>query len=185
MTKPKAKQPLESFDPRLIPLLLKGGRERIVIPFPGPQGKALAHKFQRRIHTLRSRMRQTNHEQAANVSRCVVRLLWGAKAVEEGLDTSVDQMSMCDDLGRLGAWIVIQPTDLEFSAILSKIDLSAGAPAMECPDCTTIYRNGESQCSSCAVKLRPAPSVPPQEPLTQTQEADLETFLDTLKEAEK
>ncbi len=127
MTKSKYKQPLESFDPRMLQLLLRGARIRTPIPFLGPGGKALAVAFQRRLQTLRARMRDANHDQARNVSRCVVRLLWGSRALAEGLPTIANyedsERWKLDNLGRLGAFVVIQPTDLQFDHILSSLKL--------------------------------------------------------------
>jgi hypothetical protein len=147
MTKPKAKQPLESFDPRMIPLLLKGARERVVIPFLGKGGKSLAHSFQRRLHTLRARMRHENHEHAKTVTKCTTRLFWGERAFLEGLTT--DPRFPGDATGnRYGAYLVLEPTDSKFDSILSQIDLGVEAPKLE--------------------------------ELSETQEADLENFLETL-----
>lgn len=124
MTKPKAKQPLESFDPRMLELLKQGARRKIIIPFPGPKGKPNAHAFQRRLHTLRARMRQENHEHATLTSRCYVRLLWGAKAVDEGLVRDLDREQWsADPKGLLGAFILVQPMDAQFDEVLSGLDL--------------------------------------------------------------
>lgn len=124
MTKPKAKQPLDSFDPRMLQLLLAGARRRIIIPFEGPTGKARAHSFQRRLHTLRARMRQDDHEHWKLASRCYVRLLWGRKVVDEKLTTTSEGNYLLDDGGILGAFIVVQPMDMVFDDVLSKLDLS-------------------------------------------------------------
>jgi hypothetical protein len=149
MTKPKAKQPLESFDPRMIPLLLKGARERVVIPFLGKGGKSLAHSFQRRLHTLRARMRHENHEHAKTVTKCTTRLFWGERAVAFDLIKSNFDAWMSDTTGnKYGAFLVLEPTDSKFDSILSQIDLGVEAPKLE--------------------------------ELSETQEADLENFLETL-----
>lgn len=134
MTKSKYKQPLESFDPRMLQLLLAGARGRINIPFLGDNGKKLAVQFQRRLQTLRARMRDANHDQATTVSRCVVRLLWGIRAIEEGLTSNPAWQR--DNLGRLGAYISIQPTDLQFDSILSNLNLDQAmqAPIQATPD---------------------------------------------------
>lgn len=139
MTKSKYKQPLESFDPRMMQLLLRGATTRTNIPFLGPNGKKLAVQFQRRLQTLRARMRDENHDQARNVSRCVVRLLWGSRALEENLgnlfvigeltDIQKDLLRL-DNLGRIGAIVSIQPTDLQFNDVLSSLNLDA---AMQAP----------------------------------------------------
>lgn len=162
MTKPKAKQPLESFDPRLMQLLINGARSRIVIPFIGDGMKAKAHQFQRRLHTLRSRMRQENHEHTATVSRCVTRLFWGINAVQEGLLDPIDekdsqtaehakQLWKNDGAGRLGAFLVVEPTDAKFDNILK------------------------------GIKVNPADGLPsPLEPHTEAEKADLEEFFSTL-----
>lgn len=136
MTKSKYKQPLESFDPRMLQLLLAGARGRVNIPFLGEGGKKLAVQFQRRLQTLRARMRDADHDQATTVSRCVVRLLWGERAVAEGLinpqNVKPEDMGignwLTDNLGRKGAFISIQPTDLQFDHILSGLNLDATIP---------------------------------------------------------
>lgn len=123
MTKPKAKQPLSSFDPRMLQLLIYGARKRIVIPFLGESGKKLAHSFHRRLHTLRARMRSENHEHSELSSKAYIRILWGSKAFKERLNIATEWRD--DDAGHLGAFIVIQPRDSEFDSILSSLHLSA------------------------------------------------------------
>lgn len=136
MTKPKAKQPIESFDPRFMQLLIAGARGRIVIPFLGEGGKAKAHLFQRRIHTLRVRMRQADHEHANLVTRAGTRLFWGAKAIEENL--TADALFAEDHSGHLGAFLVIEPNDLRFEDVFAKMNLpgfdSQAAPAPKIVD---------------------------------------------------
>lgn len=125
MTKPKAKQPLESFDPRLMELLKAGARRRITIPFLGPEGRAKATTFRRRLHTLRARMRQQNHEHSTLVSRCLCRLFWGSEAVKQGLTTAEGWET--DRLGSLGAYLIIEPADAQFESILSSLHLEGEA----------------------------------------------------------
>lgn len=136
MAKKKPKQPLESFDPRFIQLLLKGGRERVVIPFLGPGGKGKATAMRTRLHTLRARMRDNNHDQATNVARAHLRILWGRKALEEGLvsDPTNEPIWAADDLGTaMGAFLVLQPRDIEFSEALETALGSAPATVPEQP----------------------------------------------------
>jgi hypothetical protein len=156
MTLPKAKQPLESFDPRMMELLIRGARRRIVIPFPGAEGKRLAHQFQRRMHTLRARMRQSNHEHTATVSRCIVRILWGDRALRDGIKPAPEfvERFLLDTGGALGAWIVIQPTDAVFDSVLSKLDFLS------------------------------SPDAPPLEGETATEEEDLTSYVESLKPKE-
>jgi hypothetical protein len=124
MTEPRTKFPIESFGPELMTALLKGGRERLAIPFAGPDGagKRKAHMFQRRIHTLRQRMRQENHPDYMLATRARVSLFWGERAVDEGGPPEWRE----DPDGHLGALIVIRPHDSEFSDILSQAGIKAG-----------------------------------------------------------
>lgn len=118
MTAPKTKYPIESFGPELMAALLKGGREPVLIPFEGPLGKKTAHNFQRRIHTLRRRMREENHPQYMVATRARVSLFWGEKAAE--LDPKRFESLREDYDGKRGAVIVIRPHDTEFASILNK-----------------------------------------------------------------
>lgn len=115
MTAPKTKFPIESFGPELMQALLEGGRNRLVIPFPGADGagKRKAHTFQQRIHMLRQRMREERHPQYPLAARVRVSLLWGAKAAEAGAPAEW----RADPKGKLGAYIVIQPRDSEFNEV--------------------------------------------------------------------
>jgi hypothetical protein len=121
MTKPKTKYPIESFGPQLMQALIRGGREKVVIPFPGENGdgKRKAHSFQRRIHTLRSRMRQEEHPDYMIATRAKVSIMWGEKATEYGHPEWKD-----DDQGQRGALIVIRPQDSEFEDELAKMVVS-------------------------------------------------------------
>lgn len=121
MTRPKSKYPIESFGAALMATLLTGSQRRVVIPFPGDKPKAVA--FQRRIHTLRQRMREENHEKFPLAARAKVSLFWGSRAVEAGLLGNASEETLLawrsDDRGRLGAFIVVQPQDAEFVDILA------------------------------------------------------------------
>lgn len=120
MTRSKYKQPLESFDPRLIQLLLRGALQPLIIPCPT---RKYATILQRRLHTLRARMRDEDHTQARNVTRTIVRRFWGIEAVREGLvpdDKRVDFLR--DPLGERGAYIVISKPDEMFEEMLASLD---------------------------------------------------------------
>lgn len=118
MTLPKTKFPIESFGPELMQALVRGGREKFIIPFPGAEGagKRKAHKFQQRIHMLRGRMRNEKHPDYPLAARVRVSLFWGDKAVAQGAPKEWTG----DDAGNLGAFIVIRPQDSEFADDLAK-----------------------------------------------------------------
>lgn len=122
MTRPIAKRSIESFDPRMLQLLIRGARERIDIPFLGQGGKTKAHTFQREIHTLRSRMRHEHHPDVSIVARVRTRLLWGSKAVDEGLGEAHWRE---DHPGALGAYLIVEPISKQFDDIFKSIDLGA------------------------------------------------------------
>lgn len=117
MTERKSKEPIEAFGPQLMAALVAGGRGRVVIKFEQGDGvgKKFAHTFQRRIHTLRQRMRELNHPDYAVAMRAQVRLVWGPKAVKEGASPSW----IPDDRGIKGAWVIITPRDSEFNSALA------------------------------------------------------------------
>lgn len=118
MTEPRTKYPLESFGPELMAALLKGGLERIVIPFFGPEGKKKAHNFQRRIHTMRRRMADVQHPNYMVATRARVSLFWGESAYKIDPKQFLDFKE--DYNGHRGAVIVIQPHDMEFRDVLTK-----------------------------------------------------------------
>lgn len=118
MTEPRTKYPLESFGPELMAALLKGGREKVILPFLGPDGKRRAHNFQRRIHTMRRRMADAHHPNYMVATRARVSIFWGESAYK------IDQRQFLelkeDHNGNRGAVIVIQPHDIEFRDVLTK-----------------------------------------------------------------
>ena len=128
MTKPKSRYPVESFGPELMAVLLKGSREKVILRFEGPdgEGKRRAHSFHRRIHTLRSKMREENHPDHALAARALCSIYWGARAVTEGAPTSWAP----DFSGRMGALIVIRPRDSEFDDVLKQAGVEV-APRAE------------------------------------------------------
>jgi hypothetical protein len=70
MTKPKTKEPLESFGPELRELLLRAAKgEHIVLTFPTEK---MAHTFRRRIYTLRRRLADANPDEYAVACRAEV-----------------------------------------------------------------------------------------------------------------
>lgn len=129
MTKPKTKYPIESFGPELMAALKQGGLTRVVIPFVGDKGKTMAHSFQRRIHTLRQRMREEEHIDYMITTRAMCSIFWGERAV--GQHPCAETWKE-DYNGNKGAIIVIKPRDSEFSDILNE----AGVKVREVP--TTI-----------------------------------------------
>lgn len=126
MTEPKTKYPIESFGPELMKALVRGSREKVILTFDGADGsgKKRAHGFQRRIHTLRQRMRQLNHPDYVLATRAKCSILWGEKAAQYG-----KKEWEADDQGQRGALIVIQPHDSEFDDVLAEAKyLSADKP---------------------------------------------------------
>jgi hypothetical protein len=128
MTAPKSKYPIESFGPELMAALLKGSRERLVVPFVGESGKRMAHSFQKRIHTLRQRMREEKHPSYVIAARAMVSIFWGERAV--GVHDCAKEWG--DDYnGNRGAIIVIRPRDSEFTDILAEVGV---APTQAVPE---------------------------------------------------
>lgn len=136
MTKPKSKYPIEAFGPELMSALLRGGRQRVVLKFLGANGKALAHSFQRRIHTLRQRMRQEDHPHYILAAKAKVSIMWGEKAIEFG----APEDWLDDANGKKGAFIVVQPHDIEFRSILE--DAGLAMPPVEPTITEEPYPNG-------------------------------------------
>lgn len=112
--------------------LIAGTQRRIVLLFEGADGdgKRRATKFQHRIHTLRSRMREENHPDHEIAARATVSLYWGPKAVSEASD-KVPSDWKDDHLGKRGAVIIIRPKDSEFDDILRNIGVDV--PKTEAP----------------------------------------------------
>lgn len=70
MTKPKTKEPLESFGPELVEIMLRAAKgERITLTFPTAKQ---AHTFRRRLYTLRRRLQDDRPDVYAIVCRCEV-----------------------------------------------------------------------------------------------------------------
>lgn len=115
MTAPKTKFPIESFGPQLMDALVGGGRGRVTILFEGKDGKRMAHNFQRRVHTLRSRMREENHRDYVIAARAKVSIYWGEKAAEQDPRC---KLWVDDHNGHRGALIIIAPRDSEFEDVL-------------------------------------------------------------------
>lgn len=134
MTKPKSKYPVASFGPELLNFLRKAGQEKVVVVFadegePQGKGKKTAHNFQRRVNTLRSKMREENHPDYKFVYRVKVSIFWGADAIPHGASKEWEH----DTKGDRGAIVVGQPHDLEFRDALVKAGLSFDPPKPEAP----------------------------------------------------
>ena len=70
MTKPKTKEPLESFGPELLEIMLRAAKgEKITLTFPTAKQ---AHTFRRRLYTLRRRLQEARPELYTIVCRCEV-----------------------------------------------------------------------------------------------------------------
>lgn len=104
MTAPKTRFPLSSFGPELMIALTKGGREGLTLKF---KTRKMAHRFQIRCNTLRSRMRQEGHPDYQIASRAVVSLVFGEKIGRKD-----------DPYGEREAHIIIRPRDSEFGEAL-------------------------------------------------------------------
>jgi hypothetical protein len=161
MTERRNKEPIESFGPELMNALREGGRPngRVIIRFDRPDGvgKKFAHTFQRRIHTLRQRMRDLGHPDYPVAMRAQVRLVWGKKSLAWGAPS--DWAS--DDHGKKGALIVITPRDSEFAEFVS--------PAHHITPPTD------------DVAKSPQPTQPPTPTKAQRAKADYDDFLDELE----
>jgi hypothetical protein len=137
VTTPKSKYPVSSFGPELMAFLLKAGRQRTMLLFDSKQipdpddprkqvwdgaGKRLAHNFHRRIHTLRSKMREEKHEQFPFAARAKISIYWGPYAVAQG----GPKEWLHDHKGDRGAIIVGRPQDADFTEILQQAGIETG-----------------------------------------------------------
>lgn len=141
----RTKLPIESFGPELMQALLAGSTKEF--RFELRYGDCV--KFRRRIHQLRTRMREERHEHAALVERARVMILWGKQAREANggvgfdedpkLKTNSNNYKSPSD-PNTPALIVIKPYDSEFAAALSKaglkVDTDVGS-SLSIPDTAT------------------------------------------------
>ena len=74
---PDQRYPIESFDPRMIDLMVKGTKERVEV---GPMPWRKAFRLQSRMQSLRGRMRNANHPLANLVTKVKLSLFWGERA---------------------------------------------------------------------------------------------------------
>lgn len=125
----RTKLPIESFGPELMAALIAGSTKefRFELRF----GDCV--KFRRRIHQLRTRMREERHPQAAIVERARVQILWGTAAgfeKEPELKRNSNNYKSPSD-PNTPALILIRPYDSEFSAALEraglKVDTEVGS----------------------------------------------------------
>jgi len=131
MTKPKTRYPISSFGTELMSAIIRGGRERLVLKFNNDEGEGneytgrrKAKKFQLRIQTLRSQMREEKHPDYNIAARATVSVLWGAKAVNEGAPQDWAE----DYAGKLGALVLIRPKDSEFRDVLADAGVVVSTP---------------------------------------------------------
>lgn len=131
MSRSKTRYPVESFGPELMAVLLKGSREKVILKFEGAEGagKKQAHAFHRRIHTLRSKMREEDHPDFNLAARALVSIFWGARATQEGGD-KVPVEWASDIAGKRGAIIVLRPRDSEFDDILKQAGVEVPKPSI-------------------------------------------------------
>ena len=74
--KPRTKTPIESFGPEALAALVKGAREEVRLQ---TTYRAAVH-FRQRLNTLRTRMREENHELYPIVARTRIDIRWGRDA---------------------------------------------------------------------------------------------------------
>lgn len=116
--KTRSKLPIESFGPELMAALMQGSTKEF--RFELPYNDAI--KFRRRIHQLRSRMREENHPQRFLVERARVQVLWGKEAgfAEDPEMRRLDNGGRAPRDLRAPACVVIKPYDTEFGEALRK-----------------------------------------------------------------
>lgn len=133
--RPRTKPPIESYGPELMAALIAGSTKEF--KFELRFGDCV--KFRRRIHQLRTRMREEKHPQANLVERARVQILWGKAAREANggvgftTEPSLKQNSnnyRTPSDPNTPALILIKPYDSEFADALSraglKIDTEVG-----------------------------------------------------------
>lgn len=109
MTKPKTKEPLESFGPELLEIMLRAAKgESITLTFPTAKQ---AHTFRRRLYTLRRRLQDDRPEVYAQVCRCEV----GAPKQAENNQGPIRP-----------ATITLRLKDSEFSAVIAAAKTEEG-----------------------------------------------------------
>lgn len=151
--RPRSKLPIESFGPELMAALIHGSTKEFRFPLPFND----AVKFRRRVHQLRSRMREEKHEKAMLVERARVSILLGKDA---GFETDPEYQRISNG-GRVPrdrqapALIVIKPYDVEFNAALKAagvdIDLPDNGTSLRVPnalDPTSNTTEGEDPLAS-------------------------------------
>lgn len=114
--KKRTKVPIESFGPELMAALLHGSTKEFRFPLPFRD----AVKFRRRIHMLRTRMREEDHPQRQLVERARVSIVWGKEAgqPEPELRRTDNSNRVPVDLDT-PCVVVIKPYDVEFQAALT------------------------------------------------------------------
>lgn len=123
--RPRSKLPIESFGPELMAALIHGSLKEFRFPLPFND----AVKFRRRIHQLRSRMREEKHEKATLVERARVSILLGKEAGFP--DPEYQRISNGGRVPRdrsAPALIVIKPYDVEFNAALKAAGVDIDLP---------------------------------------------------------
>jgi hypothetical protein len=119
MTLPKTREPLESFGPELLEILLRAAKgESITLSFPTAK---MAHTFRRRLYTLRRRLADERPEEYKIVCRA-----------------EVGPVTQPDEEGKLGplkpATVTLRLKDSEFKEIIAEAKTEKGpitAPALE------------------------------------------------------
>jgi hypothetical protein len=112
--KVKERNPLESFGPEIKEALLKGSRERFILPFPS---SARATAFQRRCNGLRAALRRREHPDYKAVARCRVSVYRRTNHVAD----RDDFLSIEREAGiEAPAYVVCSPHDADFREVLEK-----------------------------------------------------------------
>jgi len=111
-----SRYPVESFDPRLKEVLLKGATTKFSLTFATP---GLAHTFQRRIHTFRSRCKQADVEDWKLMYRCAT------SRKDNMLTLRPYDSAFTDVLAAAGFEETTAPLDIDFDPVEEDRKLSA------------------------------------------------------------
>lgn len=121
---PSRKSPISAFGPELMAALLRGGRERLEIPFPTYRE---GHSFQARIYSLRQRMKESNHPMSDLAQRARVMLLFGEKAGFPPIEIRKTRRHVIQPADKnVPCLVVIQPQDMQFRGALEAAGITAG-----------------------------------------------------------
>lgn len=116
-----SKAPIESFGSELLNTLIKGAQSEVRVDC----NYATAARLRLRLHQLRSRMRELDHQLYPIVAKAKVSITWDEKAVstrvgERGLRYPKDRDSRVT--------LIIAPHDDDFAKLLTKAGVDAKRP---------------------------------------------------------